>query len=126
MENWFELPNDELVNYLKDTWFLKSPKLIGQLIKQGNFYVLTEIRSVEFRKLTYPENPYSKQIRILLSQRLTENLKEGSFYEFFFKANNSEYRVKGNNLNAISLSGDKLKEVTKKDFIQMRHNLHLN
>ena len=34
MENWFELPNDELVNYLKDTWFLKSPKLIGQLIKR--------------------------------------------------------------------------------------------
>jgi hypothetical protein len=124
MENWFELPNDELLNHLKEVWYLKSPKLIGQLVKRGNFYFFVDIRSNEFRKVEYPENPYCQEIEILFNPDENFELHENSYYEFYIGIRELEKRINKNRLSILYVSKKNIHELTPKPFIERRNKVY--
>ena len=118
MKNWFELPNEQLLETLKEVWYLKSPKLIGKLVKRGSLYFFTDIRSHEFRKVEYPENSYNKDLEILFSPEDDSNLIINAYYEFFIGVRDVEKRLVKNRLQVLFASKKytrKIKKITNKD-----------
>lgn len=124
MPNWFELPNEQLLETLKEVWYLKSPKLIGKLVRRGNLYFFTDIRSNEFRKVEYPENPYNKEIEILFSPEDDSNLNLNSYYEFYIGVRDPEKRIARNRLLVLFAAKKNYIELTPKPFIERRSKVY--
>jgi len=124
MPNWFELPNEQLLDTLKEIWYLKSPKLIGKLVRRGNLYFFTDIRSHEFRKVEYPENPYNKEIEILFSPEDDTSLNLNSYYEFYIGVRDTEKRIMRNRLLVLYAAKKNYIELTPKPFIERRSKVY--
>lgn len=124
MQNWFELPNEQLLETLKEVWYLKTPKLIGRLVRRGSLYFFTDIRSHEFRKVEYPENPYNKEIEILFSPEDNSNLNLNSYYEFYIGVRDAEKRIVRNRLLVLYAAKKNYIELTPKPFIERRSKVY--
>lgn len=124
MPNWFELPNEKLLETLKEVWYIKSPKLIGKLVKRGAFYFFTDTRSHEFRKVEYPDNPYNKEIEILFSPEDDSNLIVNAYYEFFIGVRDLEKRIVKNRLQVLFASKKNFIQLTPKPFIERRSKVY--
>lgn len=124
MPNWFELPNEQLLETLKEVWYLKSSKLIGKLVRRGNLYFFSDIRSHEFRKVEYPENSYNKEIEILFSPEDDSSLNLNSYYEFYIGVRDPEKRIVKNRLLILYAAKKNYFELTPKPFIERRSKVY--
>jgi hypothetical protein len=122
--NWIELPNDELLKFLKDVWYIKYTKLIGKLVKRGNLMFFTDIRSYEFRKIEYPDNQYNREIEILFTPENNSVLNLETYYEFYFGIRDAEKRVQNNRLSIFYVSKKNVTEIKPKAFIETRNKVY--
>ena len=129
MENWFELPNDELFSYLKDIWYTLPNKLIGKYVKNKNYRgevvnYFIDIRSSTFGKLEYPKNNFNKEIEIFFYPTEAQSLEENNYYEIIVGIKNVEKRIYQNRLSIFHIIPNKIKHITPQDFIQKRQKLY--
>lgn len=122
--NWIELPNNELLKFLKDIWYLKYTKLIGKLVKRGDLMFFTDIRSHEFRKIEYPDNQYNREINILFTPENNSVLNLDVYYEFYFGIRDVEKRILKNRLSIFYVLKKNVIEIKPKAFIETRNKVY--